>query len=219
MNVIPKFVAATLLALGLLAVPQPAIADSDGWGQGDAEAVLNSYPPTPYVFERLDQSGLPGLDIRPFQEFFGDRPYCVDDWHVVAFAGFDGAFAAEEQGIVYTRADVMAFLQGTDAEFHLDGAPVDVVATPIKPVTDKVTLAEFAAFIHETFGPEATVGPLLGEQWGRVLAPTDLSVGDHTLRVVVTYVPEGVIIFDQSVQFTVSPSDSPECALWLQDLG
>lgn len=218
MNAIPKFVATTLLAFGMLAVPQPAIADSDGWGQGDAEAMLHTYPPGLNIFERLDQSGLPGLDIRPFQEFFGDTPYCVDDWHVVAFAGFAGAFAAEEQGIVYTRADVMAFLQATDAEFFLDGAPMDVVATPIKPVLNEGHLADFADFIHETFGPEATVGPLLGNQWGQVLAPTDLSVGDHTLRVVVTFAPEGVI-FDQSVQFTVSPTDSPECALWLRDLG
>ena len=118
----------------------------------------------------------------------------------------------------YTRADVVATLEGDDAEFFVDGAPMDVVRTPIKPVTDKEALAEFAAFIEEIFGPEATAGPLLGLQWGRVLAPTDLSVGDHTLRVVVTDAPANVI-FDQSIQFTVSPSDSPECALWLQDLG
>lgn len=218
MNGIAKFAAAALVASGLLMVPQPAIADSDGWGRGDAEAMLHTYPPGLNIFERLDQSGLPGLDIRPFQEFYGDTPYCVDDWHVVAFAGFDGAFAAEEQGIVYTRADVTAFLEATDAEFYLDGAPLEVVASPIKPVLTEGHLADFADFIHETFGPEATVGPLLGNQWGQVLAPNDLSVGDHTLRVVVSFAPVGVI-FDQGVQFTVSPSDSPECALWRQDSG
>jgi len=219
MNAIPKLLAATLLAFGLLGAPQPAIAESDGWGQGDAEAMLHTYPPGLNTFTRLDQTGLPGLDIRPFQEFYGDMRYCVDDWHVVALAWFDGAFAAEDQGVTYTLADVVAFLEASDAEFLFDGASMDVMRTPIKPVLNEEFRAIFAAFVHENFGPEATIGPLRGLQWGRVLAPADLAVGDHTLRVVVTLAPEGSVIFDQTVRFTVSPSDSPGCALWLGDLG
>ena len=48
-------------------------------------------------------------------------------------------------------------------------------------------------------------------QWGRILAPGELSVGRHTLNVIVQSDVWGVI-FNSSVNFTVSPTESFACA-------
>jgi hypothetical protein len=53
-------------------------------------------------------------------------------------------------------------------------------------------------------------------QWGRILAPDELSIGEHTLRVVLAFTDEfgqQFTFFDQSVTFTVYPAESEACTL------
>jgi hypothetical protein len=202
----------SLLALGAPGLVVDAQANTGRYTQGDAEAMLNTYPPGTNIFERLD--GAAGLDIRPFQEFYGDVPYCVEDWHVLALLVSDGEYAVEEFNVVNTQDDALAFLNGVDSEFFLDRQPVEVVRTPIKPYLSADADFFLELFLREEFGDEATItiGSQWALQWGRVLAPDELSVGKHTLRVIVTD-PEQGVLSDDSLTFTVYPPESEACTL------
>jgi hypothetical protein len=72
---------AVLAVMGLL---DDASAGGDGrFTQGDAEAMLHSYPPTETIFSRVGE----GLDIRPFPEFYEDVDYCVETGMYSRFVG------------------------------------------------------------------------------------------------------------------------------------
>jgi hypothetical protein len=158
------------------------------------------------VYQRL----YPGLDIRPSQEFYGDIQYCVEDWHVVALLWEDPEYTVLPDGPVRTRDDVVDFLGGLKAEFELDGQSVATTRTPFKPYRDPFLVDYWEQYLAEQYGDSVTLGNLWAVQWGRALAPDDLSVGLHTLSVMVTD-PEPNILFDQQVTFWVYPSDSEAC--------
>src|SRR5678815_4682457 len=48
--------------------------------RGDAQAMLNNYPPGNVIYDRSPRDG---LDIRPFA-VYGGNTYCEDDWHIFA---------------------------------------------------------------------------------------------------------------------------------------
>src|SRR5262245_3239853 len=79
---------AAVLAIALVGAvvavgPDTAHAASVRYTRGDAEAMLKIYPRTEAQLFQQD-----GLDIRPFPEVYADVIYCVQDWHVMAFATF-----------------------------------------------------------------------------------------------------------------------------------
>jgi hypothetical protein len=180
--------------------------------KGDAEAMLNNYPPGNKILDRLEPDGVTrALVIRPFQDFYGDLTYCPQDWHVLALLWDIAEFVAPTAGVVFTAPDARAFLAGLDATFTLDGMPVAVEKTPIKRHLSPFDPDGLRAFLVELFGPDVVLGQFWATQWGRVLAPDDLSVGEHTLRVIVTETVSASVFSDGSVTFTVSPADSPAC--------
>ena len=192
------FAAATVAASVALAAPQVAHAgETSRFTQGEAQAMLQTYPSTDRIFSRLP-AGAEGLDIRPFQEFYGHVAYCVDDRHVLALAVSAGEYLGDgpppiEPWVFDTRDEAWGYLKALQADFTLDGARVEV---------DTQTITQVAR----------DGDPLLrtwGLQWGRILAPGELPVGAHTLRVTVQH--DQSIDFDGQLSFTVSPSDSSAC--------
>lgn len=204
------------LVAGLLAAQAmagPVSADQGRWTKGDAEAMLRTYPLTGQIFVRLDEAL--GLDIRPFPEFYEATPYCVADWHVLTLAWFDWAFevvGGPNDGLVVTRDDVQDFLGDLGWQFVLDGTTLGTTAPLLRPlVPDERTRAETESFLEEVFGGDVILGQGFGLQRGRIMAPDELAVGQHTLRVIVTVTSEGSELFDQAVTFTIHPTDSVAC--------
>jgi hypothetical protein len=202
------------LVTGLLAAQAMAgsvTADQGRWTKGDAEAMLNTYPLTGQIFVRLDEAL--GLDIRPFPELYEATPYCVADWHVLALAWFDWAFevvGGPNDGLVVTRDDVQDSLRDLGWQFSLDGATIGTIAPLLRPlVPDEGTRAEIESLLEEDLGGDVILGQGFGLQPGRIMAPYELAVGQHTLRVIVT--SEGSELFDQAVTFTIHPTDSAAC--------
>jgi hypothetical protein len=203
-------IAAALAALGSGA----AQGSNSLWTQGDAEAMLNNYPPGKNIFERLGpENDIRPVDIRPFQDFYGSLVYCPQDWHVAAFLIEDVEFVAPTAGVVHTTTDVHAFLTGLEVAFVLDGAPLAVERKPIKPYLTPFAPEFFLEYLTGLYGPDVVLGNFWAFQSGRILPPGALSVGQHTLRVVTTDTGSSTVLFDGSVTFTVSPADSPACAV------
>jgi hypothetical protein len=142
-------------------------------------------------------------------------PYCVLDWHVLVLAWFDIEFTVPDLGITWTTRDARTWLASLDMEFSLDGEVVDTSRTPVERYLASDP-AEVEAYLEDYFGTDVVVGNDHAVQFGRILAPDELSVGQHTLRVITsndrpepTY-PDGWIS-DDSVTFTVYPADSEAC--------
>ncbi len=100
--------------------------------------------------------------VRPFGPFDGHH-YCVLDWHVALIAWIDGGDKS------FTRQDAEASLGPIVNTFWIDGATVATTRTPIKWYLRDLSFIG----ITEAYW----------FQEGRVLSPSDLSVGTHTLRV------------------------------------
>ena len=200
--------AALLLAVGL----QGAQARTGLYTAGDAQAMLYTYPRSDDVFSRVRPRA--SLDIRPFQESYGDLPYCVEDWHVLALALWEAEYSVPAFSITHTKKDVLASLAALEARFFLDGVPVDVVRTPIAQVDPQIAEMEQDSVeeqLGQQYGVEGTAGKVWGSQWGRILAPGELSVGaPHTLAVQVS---SDAVAFLGSVTFEVSPLNSPVCTV------
>jgi hypothetical protein len=200
--------AALLLPVGVLA--EGARASADRYAQGDAHALLNTYPTTDQVLTLQEQDLTQhGLDIRPFQ-VYGDRPYCVDDWHLLALATWAGEFEATDPPITFTRYDAWATLNDLEATFTLDGAPVDLVTTPIKQVHSEFALTTFEPALEAFYGFDVTVGNLWGLQYGRIIPAGELAVGKHTFSASVA-LSDGTPWFIGTVRFKVSGPDSTAC--------
>jgi hypothetical protein len=148
--------------------------------RGDAEAVLDAFGTGGLVILRrrggtaeaapADFFGSHG-SIRPFQGSPWDgRHFCAEDWHVILVAVIDGGDAS------FDHQQAKAVLDPVTISFTLDGAALATTRTPIKPFHDPQRFQlERAWYFQE----------------GKVMAPNDLSVGQHELSVSVTD-PTGV---------------------------
>ena len=204
--------AVTAALLVTLITAGPVAADRARWTRGDAQKVLNTYPVSG---DQLGDQLQIGLDIRPFPEFYSQIPYCVEDWHVVALAYWEGEFVALGGQIVYTRDDVWDSLTSIEEQFYLDGELIDTVTMPIRPANTTFAREDMEAFLEGEFGSDFELGNIWSVQWGQVLAPDELSVGDHNLEVVLTYksgTAEEEIVFQGGTPFTVYAADSEACA-------
>ena len=187
-------------------------ATGDPYTKGDAAAMLNNYPPGNGLFDRLQPEGTTrSLDIRPFQEFYGDLTYCAQDWHLLALLWSDAEFVAPTAGIVHKARDAHAYLAGLSATFFLDGSSVAVEKKPIKPWLAVFDPDATLEHLQELYGPDVVVGTEWATQWGYIVAPDQLAPGEHTLGVIVNE-PGAEVVFESAVTFTVSQASSPGCA-------
>jgi hypothetical protein len=152
----------TLVAVvALVAVPllvgSPAGAASDRITRSDAVAVLKAATRSGELNERVQ--------ILPFQ--FDGRHYCVEDWHVIMLTRVVGGDAS------FTREEAESILNSVMISFVLNGAPL---------ATTRTKVVRFQR--PELLGAGVVKAYAFSEY--RIMAPTDLSVGAHTLSVTIS---------------------------------
>jgi hypothetical protein len=177
-----------------------ALANSSRITRGDVEAVFNAFLTGGRTILFRGQAkvvegapadfvGSQGA-IRPFGGTpFDGKHYCVDDWHVILIAQFDGGDKS------YTRKDAIAYVSQVVVSFTLDGVPLAGDRTPIKRF-----LAPQGFGLDEAYGFQA----------GRIMSPDELSVGAHALGVTVHDPVYGD--YADGIQFFVDPSNSVTCS-------
>lgn len=162
-------VAVVVLVVVSLLAGSPAGANSARITRGDAEAIFQATPNGGWAvllhsptgqgapFDAQDRGA-----IRPLS-FNDGKHYCAEDWHVILLAPVVGGDAS------FTRPEAEAILDSVMLSFTLDGAPLPTTRTTVKrflnPEPDDVAYAV---------------------QEGRIMAPSDLSVGGHQLSVTIT---------------------------------
>ncbi len=166
--------------------------------RGDAEAVLNAFGTGGRVVLKNGQTteaspadflGSHG-SIRPFQGSPWDGAhFCAEDFHVILVAFIDGGDAS------YGHQEARAALDPVTISFTLDGAPLPTRRTAIQPFHDP-----------QAFG--------LARAWyfqeGKVMAPDELSVGQHTLSVRFTDPASGLDDTD-GITFVIDAAGTGAC--------
>ena len=170
----------SLIGAGSLLLPLPAQAASTRITQGDAQQVFQGVG-------EADVSGSRGA-IRPFSGSPWDGAhFCAEDWHVVLFSWTEGGDAS------FSRSDAERILSGIAVRLTLDGAVLPTTRNAIKRFPDP-----------ERFGYQ--------KAWffnqGRIMAPADLTVGQHALSVSITD-PSGM--FDDGITFFIDAADTGAC--------
>jgi hypothetical protein len=101
--------------------------------------------------------------IRPFAGSPWDGAhFCAEDWHVILVADFEGGDQS------FKRQDAAKIIDGLTTDFTLDGEPLTTTRTAVKRFNDPEQFdLEVAYYAQE----------------GRIMSPTDLAVGQHTLSV------------------------------------
>jgi hypothetical protein len=257
-----------LCAVGSLSAKDDRNSRGDHYTFGDAERLLQTYPPGKVIFgtyleqpdKFIDGQLRDGLDIRPFSiPYFADYRYCVEDWHVlallfeqIAYGPFNPAktrcldldcpscedclreatFPWEQEGgendpdpldpydptddpeLIVTAQDAFAFLGRLDAVFELDGEEIQVLRTSVNRYVDTFFLPDILKakeLCEERFNMICDFRiNQYAFQWGKIMAPGDLSVGEHTFKVVVTYHAasgEEFEVFNNTIRFTVYEHD------------
>jgi hypothetical protein len=160
--------AALVMAIAVGAVD--AAADSPRVTRGDAEALFNAG--TSGGFAIKTHAGViagapasPGR-ILPGANFEGVH-ICANDWHVMAI----NLVLTDATDSVYTVAQAAAIFSTIGVSYQLDGAPLAIETSAVKPWLGDPT----------SLDPNATVA--FSQHFGTILAPSDLSVGAHTERV------------------------------------
>jgi hypothetical protein len=190
-----------LLAVLLVAVaafPYPALADTGSITQGDTEFASNTFTTGSQEILSL-QSDIVSFNtapadfhrrriviIKPFAAWDGMH-FCVNDWHVLLIAEFDGGDKS------YTIKDARSYLSQVDNLFYLDGNPVRTSRTPIKRLLPPPNGLE-KAYGFQTF---------------TIMTPRDLQVGQHTFNVHVVDPVYGNA--DLAITFYVDDSNSSTC--------
>jgi hypothetical protein len=149
----------------------PAGANSPRITRGDAQAILQASPNGFWAIQ-LHSPVLQGAPsdaqargaIRP-HSFNDGQHYCAEDWHVILLGIIIGGDAS------FTRAEAEAILNTVMLSFALDGVPLSTTRTTVKPFLNPEFLDEEKAYAF---------------QEGRIMAPTDISVGSHQLVVTVS---------------------------------
>ncbi|MEU4519910.1 hypothetical protein AB0F52_14460 [Amycolatopsis sp. NPDC024027] len=165
------FVVAGLLGIGVAINSAPAQAAPGHAGRGDAEAVLHASGTGGAAIRNHGpvHGGSPAdidgrVGIRVLQSVDG-RHFCQDDWHVILVAEHSGGDKS------FTMQNAKAELNSVRLEFFLDGSPLATERTSIKRFLDPGFFRVEEAYIF---------------QQGAIMAPGDLTVGAHSLRVVET---------------------------------
>jgi hypothetical protein len=159
-----------LLVLALL-VPASAQASAPRVTRGDAQAIFHAFPNGGWAV-RLHAGTVEGAPtdfqadsiarISPAVAWIG-RHFCSLDWHVINLAAIEGNAIGESR----TNLEIRENLEQIRVDFTLDGAPLDTMSTGVSRTLNP----EFRGFFEAFW-----------VQFGRVMAPEDLSVGQHLLQ-------------------------------------
>jgi len=130
------------------------------------------------------------IQIRPF-DFFDGRHYCALDWHTIVIAAIEGGDRP------FTRSQAAASIADARIQFTLDGTPLAGVSQgPVKRFLNP-----------QLFGLEVA----FYSQWGRIMAPSDLAVGQHTLSVLWTSASGGQTEFQNTINFFIDAEGTGAC--------
>jgi hypothetical protein len=164
----------SVLLVGILALIlfSPAIAQANAARvtQGDARAIFEAFPTGGWAvvlnngtLEGAPADFLPGSLARIYAMAPGDgRHYCSLNWHLISVTANEGNTVGQSR----TNTEIRDFLSQIELDFLLDGVPLDTMRTAIKR-----TLNPERGFVEAFFVSE-----------GQVMAPEDLSVGQHSLQ-------------------------------------
>ncbi|WP_410612799.1 hypothetical protein [Amycolatopsis sp. lyj-109] len=163
-------VVAGLLVMGVMN-SAPAQAAPGRTSRGDAEAVLHASGTGGAAIRnhRTVSDGSPAdldrrVSIRVLPSVDG-RHFCQDDWHVILVAEVSGGDKS------FTMQNAKAEASSLRLEFFLDGSPLATERTSIKRFLNPGQFELEEAYLF---------------QQGAIMAPDDLTVGAHSLRVVAT---------------------------------
>jgi hypothetical protein len=168
--------------------------------RGDAQAVLNAAESggarvlqhAGRIVASPADSNDPQVGIRPYSgTLYDGRHYCVEDWHVILVAWFEGGDQS------FTIMDARALMDDISITFSLDGAALATDRTTTKRFLDEFLLAEFGWDRGYFF------------QQGAVMAPTDLAVGRHTLSYTLSSPLYGT--FTDQITFYIDPAGEGAC--------
>jgi hypothetical protein len=131
--------------------------------------------------------------IRPFEGSDWDgRHFCVEDWHVILAAWADGGDATFD----HQRAEQV--IAPVTMSFTLDGQPLATTRTPI-----------------QRFVVPSALDPSVERAWyfqqGRIMSPTDLSVGQYELSFTLANTPNPADSGTQGITFFIDPAGSDAC--------
>jgi hypothetical protein len=162
--------------------------------KGDAKAVLNAFGNGGWAVINHSKIARRGevdkqIQIRPF-DFFAGRHYCALDWHTIVIADIEGGDKP------FTQKQAAALIADVAVQFRLDGAPLEITQTPVKRFLDP-----------QLFGLEAA----FYSQWGRVMQPSDLAVGEHTLSVLMTNASGSEFYFANTINFFIDAEGTGAC--------
>lgn len=186
---------AALTVTALIGVAS-ASASSTRASRGDALATFEAGPSGGWAI-RLHSGNTvgPGQESVPggvrITAFVDGLHYCVHDWHLIAVTQIDGNAPGESRTLEEIAADITTFT----VALVLDGVPLETVRTPVKRFLNPESLGLVDGFWSTT---------------GRVMAPSELSVGTHTLHTETTD-PAGNVTFPSTVSFVVDPAGVGAC--------
>jgi hypothetical protein len=174
MKLFRLLIAATLFTMmfSFLSIPVRAAAANGDVGlvtKGDVTKILNVWGRGGGVFNHIQLAGFndyPRAAITPLPSHDGAH-FCVDDWHVVRASLGESV----DYSSTFTKKQVLADLQSYTITLSLDGVTLPGTRKPI-------TMLNTADQKSMGFP-----GPLFYFQTGSILAPGDISVGDHTAGV------------------------------------
>jgi hypothetical protein len=185
-----------LASLSAVAVFGTAAAgSSQRVSQGDATAVLQAFGSGGWavLLHSKKAEGAPGqglvgpVAIRPFSGTgFDGAHYCALDWHTIAIADI-------EPGPYQQAAAATADLA---VGFTLDAGQLAVTQTALQRFLNP-----------ERFGLKEAYY----SQFGRVMAPSELAVGSHSLNVVVTNAAGTILFFTDGITFFVDAPGTGAC--------
>jgi hypothetical protein len=150
--------------------------------RSDAEAVFKA-------FARGDDLD-PDLRVRisPLADSPTDgRHYCVQDWHVIMLGWFEGGDAS------FTKQEAESILNSVTMSFVLNGRPLATTRTKVVQYRHPELLGVVEAYAFSE---------------GRIMAPTDLAVGSHTVAVTVSESGETLV---SQATFVIDPPGTGTC--------
>jgi hypothetical protein len=192
MRTTKMLICATVLTAAFTAIGATATAGTTRLSQGDAEAVLHASGNGGWAVRLHSKHENPpaavasDAGIRPFPGW--DTHYCVLDWHVLLVSYVDGGDRS------YSQKDAEAILSPLELTFTLDGEPLATTRTPIKRYLNGSRFDWDKAYYI---------------QQGRVVAPGELTVGEHVFHL--TTVEPGYGTYEDEITLSIDAQGTGAC--------
>ena len=179
-----------LLFAGLTSVASPALAGSKRVSRGQAMSLLHAWTTGRLAVSTNNGVGAVQFDanffdvaIRPFQEI--GKHYCAEDHQLAAIAWIN---VTDDN-----YQDAKASLDTVTQDFLIDDAAFDSIRTPVRRAALSTSDAEV---VH-------------GFSEGVILAPGDLSVGEHTFDLPVYF--DGILVGSFGTTFYIDAAGTGVC--------